>query len=163
MKRTRNRNRAIGGVTLGDLPGMSRAALLDAWTQVVGKPAVRSASRELLVNAIAWHLQARQFGGLAPSVQRKLERLAAAIDRGEPVRPLTAIDRLRPGSTLERAWRGETHVVTVMADGFAYRGQCYRSLSQIARLITGTRWNGPAFFGLRQDSGKAPAGSDDAP
>ena len=148
--------------TLDDLPGMSRAELLDTWVQVVGKPPVQSASRELLVNAIAWHLQARQFGGLTPSVQRKLERLATAIGRGEPVRLHAATDRLRPGTTLERAWRGETHIVTVVADGFTYRGQRYRSLSQIARLITGTRWNGPTFFGLRQDNGKASAGSDDA-
>jgi hypothetical protein len=141
---------------------MTRVQLLETWAQVVGKPAVRSASRELLVNTVAWHLQARQYDGLAASVQRKLERLAAAMNRGEPVRPLTAIDRLSPGTTLERAWRGETHVVTVVADAFAYRGQRYRSLSQIARLITGTRWNGPAFFGLRSGNGKASAGSDDA-
>jgi Protein of unknown function (DUF2924) len=162
MKRTFTRNRVIGDVTLDDLPGMSRAELLDTWAQVVGKPPVLSASRELLVNTIAWHLQARQFGGLSPSVQRRLERLAAAIERGEPIRPSTATDRLRHGTSLERAWRGETHVVSVAADGFTYRGQHYRSLSQIARIITGTRWNGPAFFGLRQGNGRADAGSDDA-
>ena len=162
MKRTLNHNRTIGGVILDDLPGMSRAALLDAWAQVIGKPPVFSASRELLVNTIAWHLQARQFGGLSPSVQRRLDRLAASIERGESIRPLTATDRLRPGTTLERTWRGETHVVSVLASGFAYRGQRYRSLSHNARLITGTRWNGPAFFGLRQDNGKASVGSDDA-
>src|SRR5262249_6188138 len=141
--------------TLHDLPGMSRAQLLDTWVQVVGKPPVQSASREFVVNTIAWHLQARQFGGLTPSVQRKLERLATAIGRGEPVRPLTATDRLRPGTILEPAWRGETHLVSVVADGFTYRGQQYRSLSQIARVITGTRWNGPAFFGLRPANGKS--------
>jgi Protein of unknown function (DUF2924) len=162
MKRTLNRSRSIGGVILDDLPGMSRAALLNTWAQVVGEPMVRGTSRELLVTTIAWHLQARQHGGLAPAVQRKLERLAAAIDRGEPVRPLTALDRLRPGMSLERGWRGETHSVTVQADGFAYRGQRYRSLSQIARLITGTRWNGPVFFGLRQSNARASAGSVDA-
>ena len=162
MKRPGTDGRAIGGVTLGALPDMTRAQLFDTWARVVGKPMVRGTSRELLVATIAWHLQARQHGGLAPAVQRKLERLAAAIDRGEPVRPLTALDRLRPNMSLERGWRGETHSVTVLADGFAYRGQRYRSLSQIARLITGTRWNGPAFFGLRQSNGKVSAGSDDA-
>jgi Protein of unknown function (DUF2924) len=162
MKRIFTRNRVIGDVALDDLPRMSRAELLDTWAQIVGKPPVLSASRELLVNTIAWHLQARQFGGLSPSVQRRLERLVAAIERGEPVRPLTASARLRPDTTLERQWRGETHVVTVAADGFTYRGQHYRSLSQIARIITGTRWNGPAFFRLRQGDSKADAGSDDA-
>ncbi len=161
MKRSRTRSRASGGVTLDDLPGMTRAQLLDTWAQVVSKSPVRSASRELLVNAIAWHLQAQQYGGLAASVQRKLERLATAMNRGDPIRSLIAIDRLRPGTTLERAWRGETHTVTVMVDGFAYRSRRYRSLSQIARLITGTRWNGPAFFGLRQANGKTPQRPDD--
>jgi Protein of unknown function (DUF2924) len=162
MKRILTGNRVIGDVTLDDLPGMSRAELLDTWAQVVGKPPVLSASRELLVNTIAWHLQAREVGGLSLSVQRRLERLAGTIERGEPIRPSTAAGRLRHGTSLERAWRGETHSVTVLADGFAYRGQHYRSLSQIARIITGTRWNGPAFFGLRQGNGRAAAGSDDA-
>jgi hypothetical protein len=161
MKRSAPHNRAIGRVTLGDLPDMTRAQLCDTWAQVVGKPVI-SASRELLVTTIAWHLQARQHGGLTPAVQRKLDRLAAAIDRGMSVRPPTASERLRPGTSLERAWRGKTHTVTVLADGFVYRGQPYRSLSQIARLITGTRWNGPAFFGLRQPTSKASAGSGDA-
>jgi Protein of unknown function (DUF2924) len=161
IKRRVTRNSVIGSVTLVDLPDMTRAQLCDTWARVVGKPVIRGASRELLLSAIAWHLQARQHGGLSPAVQRKLERLAAAIDRGESVRP-TASDRLRPGMSLERAWRDETHSVTVLADGFAYRGQRYRSLSQIARRITGTRWNGPAFFGLRQSNGKVSVGSDDA-
>jgi Protein of unknown function (DUF2924) len=162
MKRPTPHNKFIGPLTLGDLPSMTSAQLLDRWAQVVGKPVIRSASRELLVNTIAWHLQARQHGGLTPAVRRKLELLAAAINRGEPVRPRTTIERLRPGMSLERVWRGETHSVTVLADGFAYRGRHYRSLSQIARLITGTRWNGPAFFGLRQPDAEASAGSDDA-
>lgn len=148
--------------TLDGLQGMSRADLQDAWVQVVGKPLVQSASRELLINTIAWHLQAQQFGGLSQSVQRKLERLASGIARGEPVRPLTAALRLRPGTTVERVWRGEIHLVTIGVDGVAYRGRRYRSLSEIARLITGTRWNGPAFFGLRPGNGKTDAGSDNA-
>lgn len=159
MKRSHTRN---SDLTLDDLPRMSRHELLDTWARVVGKPPIQSASRELLINTIAWHLQARQFGGLTLSVQRKLERLATAIGRGELVRPLTATDRLRPGTTLERAWRGEIHMVTVGVAGFTYRGRRYRSLSEIARLITGTRWNGPAFFGLRQGNGNADAGSDNA-
>jgi hypothetical protein len=162
MNRAATRNGAIGGVTLDDLPNMTRIQLFDNWARVVGKPVIPGASHELLVTIIAWHLQARQHGGLTPAVQRKLERLAAAIDRGESIRPLTALDRLRPGTTLERAWRGETHLVTVMADGFAYRGQRFRSLSQIARLITGTHWNGPAFFGLRSGNGGASADPGDA-
>jgi len=162
MKRPLVRGRNTAGMSVSDLATMSRAELLDAWARVVRRPAVRGASRELLVHTIAWHLQAQQHGGLPVSVQRRLERLAAAIDRGEPVRLVSATDRMRTGTTLEREWRGETHVVAVTADAFLYRGKRHRSLSEIARLITGTRWNGPAFFGLRSGKNKAPASSDDA-
>jgi len=159
MKRSLIRSRDTAGMALRDLATMSRAELLDAWGRVVRKPAVRGASRELLVHTIAWHVQAQQHGGLSISVQRRLERLAATIDRGESVRPVSAAGRIRVGTTLEREWRGETHVVAVTADAFLYRGKHHRSLSE--RLITGTRWNGPAFFGLRSGKDKAPVGSDD--
>ena len=85
MKRPFVRGRNTAGMSVRDLATMSRAELLDAWAQVVRKPAVRSASRELLVHTIAWHLQAQQRGGLSKSVQRRLERLAATIDGGESV------------------------------------------------------------------------------
>jgi hypothetical protein len=146
---------------VSDLPSMSRQALVDAWVEVLGRPPIRGISRELLVAMIAWHLQAKQQGGLPPALQRKLDRLAAALDHGQPIRSPSA-HRLRPGTSLERAWQGERHVVGVTEAGFAYRGDTYRSLSQIARLITGTRWNGPAFFGLRQGKGKSGSGTHNA-
>ena len=155
MKRPKTQSKVIGISTLGDLPQMTSAQLLDCWTHVVGKPLIPGATRELLINTIAWHLQAREHGGLSPATQRKLERLAAVINRDEPISPRTAIERLRPGMSLERQWRGQTHSVTVLAGGFTYRGRRYRSLSEIARVITGTRWNGPAFFGLRPTNGKS--------
>jgi hypothetical protein len=140
---------------------MSRQALTAAWVEVLGRPSIRGISRELLIAIIAWHLQARQLGGLPPALQRKLDRLAAALDRGQPIRSPSA-HRLRPGTSLEREWQGERHLVSVSEAGFAYRGDTYRSLSQIARLITGTRWNGPAFFGLRQGKGKSGRGTHNA-
>jgi Protein of unknown function (DUF2924) len=146
---------------VSDLPSMSRQALVDAWVEVLGRPPIRGISRELLVAVIAWYLQARQQGGLAPALQRKLDRLAAAMDGGQPIRSPTA-HRPRPGTNLEREWQGQRHVVGVTEAGFAYRGDTYRSLSQIARLITGTRWNGPAFFGLRQGKGKSGSGTHNA-
>ena len=154
-------SRDTAGLALSDLAGMSRAELLHAWARVVRKPVVRGASRELLVHTIAWHLQAQRHGGLAKSVQRRLDRLAGTMDRGESISLVSKLDRMHVGIMLEREWRGETHVVTVTTDGFVYRGKRHRSLSQIARLITDTRWNGPAFFGLRSGKGKAPAGSED--
>lgn len=98
-------------------------------------------------------------------MQRRLDRVGGAIDRGEPIGLVSKLDRMHVGIVLEREWRGETHVVTVTTDGFVYQGKRHCSLSQIARLITGTRWNGPAFFGLRsgkgKNKGKVPASSDD--
>src|SRR5262245_54583274 len=93
MKRSATPNKTIGPVTLGDLPGMTRAQLFDTLARVIRKAVIPGASTELLVTTIAWHLQARQHGGLTPAAQRKLERLAAAIDRGESARPRTAIER----------------------------------------------------------------------
>ena len=108
MKRPFVRGRNTAGMSVRDLATMSRAELLDAWAQVVRKPAVRSASRELLVHTIAWHLQAQQRGGLSKSVQRRLERLAATIDGGESVGLVSTLDRMHVGIMLEREWRGET-------------------------------------------------------
>lgn len=161
MKRSLICSRDISSVALCNLTKMSRAELLDAWASIIGKPVVRSASRELLVHTIAWHLQAQQHGGLSTSVQRRLKRLAAAIERGEAIGAASTLDRMHVGIMLERSWKGDAHVVTVTNDGFVYRGERYRSLSEIARFITGTRWNGPAFFGLRSDSDKTRAGCDD--
>jgi hypothetical protein len=157
----RERHQARAALAVSDLPRMSRQALVGAWAEVLGRPPIRGISRELLIATIAWHLQARRQGGLPPALQRKLDRLAAALDRGQPIRSPSA-HRLRPGTSLEREWQGERHVVSVTEAGFAYRGDTYRSLSQIARLITGTRWNGPAFFGLRQGKGKSGGGTHNA-
>jgi hypothetical protein len=157
MTRSRHQQRHAA-LAVSDLPGMSRQALVDAWVEVLGHPPIRGISRELLVAMIAWHLQAKQHVGLPPALQRKLDRLAAALDRGQPIRSPSA-HRLRPGTSLEREWQGQWHVVSVTEAGFAYRDEAYRSLSQIARLITGTRWNGPAFFGLRQGRDKAGGGA----
>jgi hypothetical protein len=98
-------------------------------------------SRELLTSAIAYRLQEREFGGLAPATRRLLER----VDAEHSPRRLVA-----PGALLIREWRGAAHQVTMHDDGVVYRGKRYGSLSEVARLITGTRWSGPLFFGLRK-------------
>lgn len=96
---------------------------------------------------LAYRVQAQQFGGLSEATRRRLRRLAgggtAAGDALPPPR------QLKPGTRLLREWQGRTHVVTITESGFAYDGKPYRSLSQIARTIAGTRWSGPLFFGLR--------------
>jgi len=109
-------------------------------------------SRELLIRAIAYRLQEKMFGGLAPATRRRLERVADDLS-SRRARPYLA-RKAAPGSLLIREWRGNAHRVTVHQDGVAYRGKQYGSLSEVARLITGTRWSGPLFFGLRKPAGE---------
>jgi Protein of unknown function (DUF2924) len=105
-------------------------------------------SRELFTRAIAYRLQEREFGGLAPATHRLLERVAN--DLSSPRARLSKTRKAAPGTLLIREWRGNAHQVTVHDDAVVYRGKRYRSLSEVARLITGTRWSGPLFFGLRK-------------
>jgi Protein of unknown function (DUF2924) len=102
---------------------------------------------DLLRRSIAYRIQEDAYGGLDRTTARLLKRLMEqfAKNNGRIVLPR----RIKPGSVLIREWKGERHQVTVLEDGFAYQGKPYESLSQIARLITGTRWSGPKFFGLR--------------
>lgn len=104
---------------------------------------------DLLRRSIAYKIQEDAYGGLDRATARLLKQLMEqfAKSNGRIVLPR----RIKPGSVLIREWKGERHQVTVLEDGFAYQGKPYESLSYIARLITGTRWNGPKFFGLRAD------------
>jgi DUF2924 family protein len=128
-----------------------KAELVAAWTAIAGESPPFRGSAEVLAMALAWRLQAQEYGGLKPSVERKLEELAGALRRRKSGRAPSL--SVRPGTVMLKEWRSQQHRVTVLDRGFAYQGRTYRSLSEIAREITGTRWNGPAFFGLR--NGKA--------
>jgi hypothetical protein len=100
-------------------------------------------------NGIIYQLQERAYGGLSTATARKLEQAGAdSLSRGS-VTPAPPIS-LRPGTRLVREWHGVTHMVLIHADGIEWRGQRYHSLSLVARKITGARWSGPRFFGLRQ-------------
>ncbi len=103
---------------------------------------------DLLRRSIAQRIQERAYGGLSRSTQRLLDQLVKAA-MAKPNGRLELPRRIKPGSELVRTWKGKTHRVMVMADGFAHDGKTFASLSEIASEITGTRWNGPRFFGLR--------------
>ena len=139
---------------------MSRAELTEIWQTVYGgaPPVVRG--RELLENALAWHLQARATAGPSRTLQRKLRALAGAYAKGQALPELQTGPRLRPGTTLVKQWRGKSYTVTVLESGFAFGERTYASLSEIARSITGTSWNGPAFFGLRKGRRHAQVSTD---
>jgi hypothetical protein len=114
-------------------------------------------SRELLTRAIAYRSQEKVFGGLAPATRRLLERVADDLSPQRARR--NHARKAAPGTLLIREWRGKAHQVTVHNDGIVYRGKRYGSLSEVARLITGTRWSGPLFFGLRKPVGEAHHGA----
>ena len=116
-------------------------------------------SKKLLVAAIAYRLQERAFGGLKPSMLRQLERIADGSGELQIVNP-RPVTRASTGTVLIRDWRGTSHQVTVLERGVLYRKENYRSLSQVARVITGTRWSGPLFFGLKR---RAKEGTDGTP
>jgi hypothetical protein len=110
---------------------------------------------DLLRRSIAHRIQEKAYGGLSRPAQRLLDQAMKAF-AAKPNGKIVLPRRIKPGSVLVREWKGTSHRVTVLADGFVYDGDTYSNLSEIAVLITGTRWNGPRFFGLRsktQESG----------
>lgn len=109
------------------------------WRHLFGAaPKLRSPDQ--LRQILAWRLQAARFGGLDPEVRRSLTRSGKRRD------PKAGLGQ---GASLSREWQGRRHDVETVDGGFRYQGVTYRSLSEVARVITGTRWNGPRFFGLR--------------
>ncbi len=129
------------GAALARLERASRFHLAELWAEYFGVPPPPRTSRALMIRAVAYKLQERSFGGLSSATRRRLAEEDNPPRRSGP--------RLRPGAVLIRQWRGLAHQVTVGEGGVVYRGQRYRSLSEVARLITGTRWSGPRFFGLK--------------
>ena len=118
------------------------------WRQFYRAEPPKKISHDLLELAVAWKLQEQVLGGPSASVRRQLGALAQEITARGDLAKARAI-RPRPGARLIREWQGETHEVLVVDGAFRWRGRHWRSLSAIAREITGTRWSGPRFFGLQ--------------
>ena len=134
---------------LAQIPSLDMPALRSAWAGMFGREPPRGLSRRLLELAVAYDMQAKVYGGLSPAIRRKLMRLGARKE--DPKSKTPSHHRpvpTSPGSRLVREWHGQLHTVEVTDHGFLYGGRHYRSLSQIARKITGARWSGPRFFGL---------------
>ena len=108
-------------------------------------------NRKFLESRLAYRIQELEYGGLKPATIQRLEALGEELDGGKAeVRSRRMDDRPIAGTRLIREYQGIEHCVTVLADGFDYQGRPYKSLSAIARAITGTRWNGWVFFGIRR-------------
>jgi Protein of unknown function (DUF2924) len=140
---------------LAELPHLSRQQLLDLWQKLYRRPAPVGLRREVLIPFLAYRIQENTYGGLKPSTRAELRRIARLLEHshGPAKRPVRA--RIRPGTRIVRTWRGTAHEIFVADSGFDYQGRTYRSLSEIARKITGTRWSGPAFFGLNKRASQA--------
>jgi hypothetical protein len=127
---------------LADLP---RPDLLARWEEIFKEPPPKGLSPRLLRYAIAYELQVKHYGGLSA----KQLRCISTIESKPKDKTIGKAQRLCPGTRLIREWNGKSHVVEVMEKGFLWNGDPYRSLSAIARAITGARWSGPRFFDIR--------------
>jgi hypothetical protein len=134
--------------TLAELETMSPAQLRAAWRESWRRPAPDFAP-DLLRRGIAWKLQSRVHGVLPPQTRRILHAYGERLRQGEPITNVRSIS-LKPGTRLVRSWRGKTHQVIVLESGYEHEERRYGSLTQIASAITGSRWSGPAFFGLKK-------------
>ena len=130
----------LGKLELGDL----RQEWASRWREKA--PPIQSA--DVLLRMIAWRLQCEHFGGPDRSLERRLADLDRRLTSGKDLIAITAKDRVQPGTTLSREWRGRWHRVAVTEGGFLFEGNQYATLSEVARAITGTHWSGPRFFGL---------------
>jgi hypothetical protein len=121
--------------------------LRERWKAIYGKAPSREIGRSFLTRAISYRLQERAYGGLKPSTSRLLARAVEETATGSSKKPQTRM--AQSGTILIREWRGTAHRVTMLDNGVTFNGKRYRSLSEVAREITGSRWSGPRFFGLR--------------
>ena len=134
---------------LAALEKMSVADLVERYAELWGKP-TRTRNRRHLFKRCAWKLQENRFGGLSKTARQKLEEIIGDLEipTDAPRAPQNR-DGLAPGAILTKTWRDTEIQVQVHEDGFEWNGDMFRSLSAVTRAITGTRWNGPLFFGLR--------------
>ena len=129
------------------LATMPYTELRENWQRLYRSHPPKKLSRDLLELGVAWKLQGRAIGGLTATTKRQLEHLAQAMEAKADLAKARTLS-LRPGARLIREWNGEPHEVLVVEDGFLWRGKTWRSLSVIAREMTGTQWSGPRFFGV---------------
>lgn len=148
-RRAMLREDAVGDLSrdLAALPGISLDTLKERWRALYGSPPPSRLGRALMIRAIAYRMQEQALGGLEVATRRQLARAAENIGAGRA--PSPAPTSIKPGTRLLREWQGVTHEVIVLENGVQYRGEIQKSLSAVAREITGTRWSGPLFFGLK--------------
>jgi hypothetical protein len=140
---------------LASLPALPRKDLERLWQEQFDRPLGRGLRRENVVRILAYRLQERAYGGLKASIAKQLRSLLEGDNGRKSVNALTL--RPKPGTRIVREWKEKLHEISVLPDGYEYEGNIYGSLSEIARIITGTRWSGPAFFGTKRRAQKVAA------
>ena len=141
---------------LASLPTLPRKNLEKLWLEHFQKPLGHRLRRENVVRILAYRLQEKVHGGLRPPVAKQLRSLLN--DNNNSHKSANALTlRPKPGTRIVREWKEKLHEISVLPDGYEYDGRIYRSLSEIARAITGTRWSGPAFFGTKRRAQKVAA------
>lgn len=138
---------------LDRLPALPIADLRKRYRELFRTEPPKAFGPDLLRRSIAHTIQEKAYGGLPPTTRRLLDQMVKSAS-AKPNGRLELPRRIKPGSELVRTWNRRTYRVKVVADGFAYEGKTFASLSEIATAITGTRWNGPRFFGLRSVAGR---------
>jgi hypothetical protein len=145
-------------VEIARLRDLDIAELRSRWHNVFGRRPPAHLPRHLLFRILAYRLQADRLGDLDNTSRRLLDSSGSPERAGQNAANLEQhIVDVRPGTSLGREWNGRIHRVAVLADGFAWNGDTYSSLSKVAFAITGTRWNGPRFFGLRDKPSTGPS------
>ncbi len=143
---------------LASLPHLSRPALCGLWQRLFKKDPPLEMRKDLMLRMVAYRMQEQEFGGLNDPSRRRLGQLARAFE-ADPNAAVSTRPPIKPGTRLVRQWKEQVHVVEVEAESYEYKGARYQSLSGIARLITGTRWSGPLFFGLKSKPSKESRGA----
>jgi len=134
---------------IGRLPALSLLELRNCWKTLFGHSAPKSLRRNFLARAVAYQMQVEAYGGLSAATKRRLREIANAVRNGD-ANALLGSSRIKPGTQMIRQWQNTTHKVTALNEGFEWDGRTYKSLSAVANAITGTNWNGYAFFGIKR-------------
>ena len=132
---------------LAALQELARCELKQRWDDLYDSPCPPHMSRIFLLRALAYRIQEQALSGLDRVTRRRLDRAAADLAAGQT--PAPPVPKIKPGTRLLREWQGKVYEVLVLETGVEYRGEAWPSLSAVARKITGTRWSGPRFFGLK--------------
>ena len=167
MQKKRRNGRASAKTSVEDeiahLRGLDLKGLRSRWQSVFQRTPPAHLTRHLLFAIIAYRIQADRFGDLDHETKQVLDRTVAKETGPVTSARLASFDQKRtelsPGTVLVREWDRQSQRVMVMADGFAWNGQTYASLSKVALAITGTKWNGPRFFGLRDKDDRSTMGT----